>query len=55
MMNLERFTFQKLKEKEVERLEISLDYSKPLKTMKVNIGIEEVTKFDFIETIGMRR
>jgi len=32
----------------VEGLEISLDYSKPLKTVKVNIGTSEVPKFDFI-------
>jgi len=39
-------------------LEISLDYTKPLKTKRVNIGIDEVHKFAFIgdywdeETVG---
>jgi len=39
-------------------LEIILDYSKPLKTIKVNIGTNEVLKFSFIgdywdeETVG---
>jgi len=39
-------------------MEISLDYSKPLKIVKVNIGTEEVLKFAFIgdywdkETMG---
>jgi len=35
-------------ERVVEGLEISIDYYKPLKTIKVNIGIEEVLKFAFI-------
>jgi len=45
-------------ERVVEGLEINLDYSKPIKTMKVNIGTKEVPKFSFIgyywdeETIG---
>jgi len=39
-------------------LDINLDYSKPLKIVKVNIGTEEVPKFSFIvdywdeETMG---
>ena len=32
----------------MEGLEISLDYSKPLKTSKINIGTSEVPKFSFI-------
>lgn len=45
-------------EKIVEGPEISVDYSKPLKTVKVNIGTEEVPNFSFIgdywdeETVG---
>ena len=32
----------------MEGLEICLDYSKPLKTVKVNIGTTKVPKFAFI-------
>lgn len=45
-------------ERVVEGLEISLDYSKPLKTVKVNIGTTKVPNFSFIgdywdeETVG---
>jgi len=35
-------------ERVVEGLDISLDYSKPIKIVKVNIGTEEVPKFSFI-------
>lgn len=35
-------------ERVVEGLEISLDYSKPLKTVKVNVGTYEVPKFSVI-------
>lgn len=35
-------------ERVVEGLEISRNYSEPLKTVKVNIGTSEVPKFSFI-------